>query len=41
MSEKITPLNEDLLVEASLEELEQKLEFGASPTCCDGLRVGS
>ncbi len=40
MSEKITSLNDDLLVEMSLEELEKKIEFAAAPSsCCDSLRV--
>ena len=30
MSGKITPLNDDLLVEMSLEELEKKIEFAKS-----------
>jgi hypothetical protein len=40
MTEKITPLNDDLLVEMSLEELEKKIEFAADPSsCCDSLKV--
>jgi hypothetical protein len=34
MSKKITSLNDDFLVEISLEELGKKIEFAAAPSSC-------